>query len=54
MLFKHEEVKVLEPGAILTKIEDKEGREYWVKTADLKSKVTRTEQKNTLIMEEGQ
>jgi hypothetical protein len=39
MFFKHEEVKVLMPGAILTKIEDKEGREYWVKNIDLKSEV---------------
>lgn len=39
MFFKHEEVKVLESGAFLTKIEDKEGREYWVKTIDLKSEV---------------
>jgi hypothetical protein len=36
MLFKHEEVKVLTPGTFLTQIEDKEGREFWVKTTDLK------------------
>jgi hypothetical protein len=36
MLFKHEEVKVLTPGTFLTQVEDKEGREFWVKTDDLK------------------
>lgn len=39
MIFKNENVKVLEQSTFLTKIEDKEGREFWVKTVDLKSEV---------------
>ena len=62
MIFKHEQVRVPEAGKSLMKVEDIEGREYWVKNDDLKPDTkpsraqgfrVKTKKQNILIMEEA-